>query len=80
VADRCAWSRRRRFEEVLVRSFTDACTEAGIAPHIDGKCPTPDCPCEEKADSIEARALELAAQRLGIPVAELEAIRDRAAD
>lgn len=69
----CAWLQRRRAAAVIVGAFTDACAEAGIAEHPDGKCPAPDCRCRELADPIEKRATELAAQRLGISVAELEA-------
>ena len=42
-----------------------------LPPHPGGECPSPDCRCSEMTDSIMARAEELAADRLGIDVAEL---------
>jgi hypothetical protein len=67
----CGWSRRRRAEIAVMQAFRQAMDEAGIAPHPDGECPAPDCRCVELADSITARAEELAAATLGIPVEEL---------
>lgn len=67
----CGWSRRRRAERAVTEAFYQAMAEAGIKPHPGGECPSPGCRCEELADSIEARAEELAAVKLGIPVADL---------
>ena len=67
----CGWSRRRRAEQVIAQAFRQAFEESGLPPHPGGRCPSPDCLCEALADSIEARAEELAAAKLGIPVADL---------
>jgi hypothetical protein len=67
----CGWSRRRRAERAVTDAFFQAMAEAGVPPHPGGECPSPDCRCGELADSIEARAEELAAAKLGIPVADL---------
>jgi hypothetical protein len=67
----CDWSERRRVERAVTEAFRRAVEESGLPPHPDGECPGPDCRCEELADSIEARTEELAAARLGIPVADL---------
>jgi acetyl-CoA acetyltransferase len=67
----CGWSQRRRAERAVTEAFYQAMEEAGIPPHPGGECPTADCRCEELADSIEARAAELAAAKLGVPVPDL---------
>jgi hypothetical protein len=67
----CGWSRRRRAERAVTEAFYQAMEEAGIKPHLGGECPAADCRCEELADSIEARATELAAAKLGVPVSDL---------
>ena len=70
----------RLLEEILVDAygedeqlwaFRQAFEESGLPPHPGGECPSPDCRCSEMTDSIMARAEELAADRLGIDVAEL---------
>ncbi len=71
MAPDCGWSRRRRAERAIVDAFRQAFDESGLPPHPGGECPAPDCKCGEMADSIEARAEELAAAKLGIPVEEL---------
>ncbi len=67
----CGWSRRRRAELAVTEAFRQAFEESGLPPHPGGECPSPDCKCSEMTDSIAARAEELAADRLGIPVEEL---------
>jgi hypothetical protein len=67
----CNWPQRQRAERAVTEAFFQAMAEAGIPPHPGGECPAADCRCEELADSIEARAEELAAAKLGIPVADL---------
>jgi len=67
----CGWMERRRAEQVLDEAFRQAFEESGLPPHPGGECPTPDCKCSEGTDSIMARAEELAADRLGVDVAEL---------
>jgi hypothetical protein len=71
MAPDCNWSRRQRAERAVTDAFYQAMAEAGIPPHPGGDCPSPDCRCEELADSIEARATELAAARLGVSVPDL---------
>lgn len=63
--------RRRRVEQVINAAFLRAFDESGLPPHPGGECPSRDCRCGELADSIAARAEELAAAELGIPVADL---------
>jgi hypothetical protein len=70
VAD-CGWARRRRAGHAIAAAFRDAFEESGLPPHPGGECPSADCRCEELADSIGQRAVRLAAERLGIPVADL---------
>ena len=67
----CGWMQRKRAEQAIAEAFRQAFEESGLPPHPGGECPTADCRCAELADSIEARAEELAADRLGIPVEEL---------
>ena len=67
----CGWMQRKRAEQAIAEAFRQAFEESGLPPHPGGECPSPDCRCAELADSIEARAEELAAARLGIDVAEL---------
>ena len=67
----CGWMERRRAELVIAGAFRQAFEESGLPPHPGGECPSPDCRCSEMTDSIMARAEELAADRLGIPVEEL---------
>lgn len=67
----CGWKRRRDAEQAIAQAFRQAWDESGLPPHPGGECPAADCRCGELADSIEARAEELAAERLGIPLAEL---------
>ena len=62
---------RRRAELVIAGAFRQALEESGLPPHPGGECPSPDCPCESMTDAMEARAIEVAADRLGIDVAEL---------
>ena len=67
----CGWAARRA-EEVVTTAFLQACREYGIPPHPGGDCPSPDCPCERLGDQIEARAVEIAAAELGVPVPDLD--------
>ena len=67
----CGWMERRRAEQAIAEAFRRAFEESGLPPHPGGECPTADCRCSEMTDSIMARAEELAADRLGIDVAEL---------
>jgi hypothetical protein len=67
----CGWPKRRRYERVVTEAFLQAFDESGLPPHPGGECPAPDCRCEELTDSMEARAIELAAARLGIDPARL---------
>jgi hypothetical protein len=67
----CGWSRRRRAERAVAEAFREAFEESGLPPHPGGECPVPDCRCNELADSIGARAEELAASKLGVSVADL---------
>jgi hypothetical protein len=67
----CGWLHRRRAGQAVAAAFRQAFEESGLPPHPGGECPSPDCRCSEMADSIAARAEELAADRLGIPVADL---------
>ena len=67
----CGWLRRRQARQAIAAAFRQAWEESGLPPHPGGECPAPDCRCSELVDSIAARAEELAAERLGIPLAEL---------
>jgi hypothetical protein len=67
----CSWSQRRLVERAVTEAFRQAVEESGLPPHPDGECPGQGFRCEELADSIEARAEELAAAKLGITVADL---------
>ena len=67
----CGWMQRKRAEQAIAEAFRQAFEESGLPPHPGGECPSPDCRCSEMTDSIMARAEELAAYRLGIPVEEL---------
>ena len=67
----CGWMQRKRAEQAVAEAFRQAFEESGLPPHPGGECPSPDCPCESMTDAMEARAIELAADRLGIPVEEL---------
>lgn len=67
----CGWLRRRRAEQAVAEAFRQAFEESGLPPHPGGECPTADCRCSELADSIADHAEELAAAKLGIPVADL---------
>lgn len=67
----CGWMRRRRAEQAIAAAFRQAWDESGLPPHPGGECPTADCRCSALADAIAERAEELAAERLGIPLAEL---------
>ena len=67
----CGWLQRRRAEQAIAEAFRQAFEESGLPPHPGGECPTSDCRCAELTDSIAARAEELAAAKLGIPVADL---------
>lgn len=67
----CGWSRRREIENAISYAFLQAFNESGLPPHPGGECPTPDCPCESMTDAMEARAIELAAARLGLDPASL---------
>jgi hypothetical protein len=71
MAEPCGWMRRRRAEEVVTGAFLEAMREFGIAEHSNGECPAPGCRCDELADQIEARAVEITAAKLGVPVPEL---------
>ena len=66
----CNWLRNRRVEAITLRAFKQACREAGIPEHPGGRCPSPDCRCEELADQVEARAIEIIEKKLG-PVPEV---------
>jgi hypothetical protein len=61
----CGWQERQRRQAVVARAFAQACDEAGLDPHPAGECPGLGCPCEDRADQIEARALELVEAELG---------------
>jgi hypothetical protein len=51
---------------IISRAFLQACDEAGLPPHPGGDCPAGgDCPCEDLAEQIEARTLELVEAELG---------------
>lgn len=67
----CGWMRRGQAEQAIAAAFLQAWDESGLPPHPGGECPTTDCRCGEQADAIAERAKELAAARLGIPLAEL---------
>jgi hypothetical protein len=67
----CGWMRRRDAGQAISAAFRQAFEESGLPPHPGGKCPAADCRCSEQVDAIAARAEELAAERLGIPLAEL---------
>lgn len=67
----CGWMRRRLAAQVITDAFRQAWEESGLPPHPGGECPAADCPCESVTDAIEARTIELAAEKLGIPVEEL---------
>lgn len=67
----CAWLQRRRADEAIAAAFRQAFEESGLPPHPGGECPAPGCPCESMTDAMEARAIELAAAKLGIPVERL---------
>ena len=71
MTDRCSWSRAALVSHVVNEAFLQAFAESGLPPHPGGECPAPDCRCAELADAIADRAEELAAERLGIPLAEL---------
>lgn len=67
----CNWLTRQRYEHAIGRAFLQAFEESGLPPHPGGECPAPDCPCGSLIDQIEARAIELAAERLHIDPALL---------
>jgi hypothetical protein len=69
----CGWARRKIADRVITEAFLQAFDESGLPDHPGGECPTPDCRCAEMTDAIAARAEELAAARLGIPLEELRA-------
>lgn len=61
----CGWLRDREAEALTLRAFKQACDEAGIAGHPDGKCPFPDCNCRDFADRVEARAIQIIEAQIG---------------
>jgi hypothetical protein len=67
----CNWMRQREAERLTIQAFLSAMAEFGIPAHPGGKCPAPDCRCRELADQIEARAIEIAEERLGQPLPPL---------
>ena len=62
----CGWLRNRLATLIIAEAFIQAFRESGLPRHDHGKCPTLDCPCDQMTDQIEARAIELAAARLGV--------------
>ena len=69
----CSWLTRQRYERAVSQAFLQAFEESGLPDHVNGECPTADCPCESMGDQMEARAIELAAAELGISPALLRA-------
>lgn len=67
----CNWMRLREHERLVLGAFKQAITEAGIPEHVDGKCPTPDCNCEDLAGQVEARAIQIVEEKLGHPLPEV---------
>jgi hypothetical protein len=63
----------RRAERVVTAAFIQACREEGIGPHPGGACPAPGCPCQDEqvCQRVEDRAVQLAAERLGVDPARL---------
>lgn len=61
----CNWMRQRKAERLTIRAFLQAMAEAGIPKHPGGQCPSADCRCLELADQIEARAVQIAEEKLG---------------
>jgi hypothetical protein len=55
----CNWLRRREAETRTLQAFKQAMTDLGLADHPNGQCPYPGCRCEELADQVEARAIEI---------------------
>lgn len=67
----CNWMRQRKAERLTIQAFLQAMTEFGIANHQDGQCPAADCRCLELADQIEARAVQIAEEKLGRPLPDV---------
>ena len=68
----CRWLLERKAERLTIQAFKQAMTEAGIPEHPGGKCPTPDCNCEDLADQVEARAIQIVEEKLGHPLPEVK--------
>ena len=67
----CEWLEQRRIQAVIDAVFAQVCEEAGLAPHPAGECPSADCRCEDLADAIETRAVQLIEERLGVSLKDL---------
>lgn len=67
----CNWLAQREAERRTIRAFKQAMTDLGIPEHPGGKCPAPDCRCEDLADQVEARAIEIIEAELGHPLPEV---------
>lgn len=65
---------QRRAVEAVTSAFLQAMAELGVPEHPGGECPVSDCPCARLGDQIEARAVEIAAAELGVPVPELASL------